>query len=91
MEQTKDRLSTNTVTNTGHPAVSNEHFQILAENLPYYKKRQLSEALYIKEQYPSLNEHPRRYPYLIDIYKLVMRYGVYRNEVINVNNELKRY
>ena len=47
---------------TGHPPVNIEHFSILSDGLNNYKKRKLSEALFIKEQKPTLNEQGRSIP-----------------------------
>lgn len=41
---------------TGHPPVDKEQFQILGDGLNQHKKRKVKEALFIKEQQPSLNE-----------------------------------
>ena len=48
--------------NTGHPYVKNDEFKILSSDHANYKKRKISEALFIKEQKPSLNEQVQSTP-----------------------------
>ena len=47
---------------TGHPPVNIEQFLVLNDGLNNYKKRKLSEALFIKEQKPTLNEQGQSIP-----------------------------
>ena len=46
---------------TGHPPVNIEQFSVLSDGLNNYKKRKLSDALFIKEQRPrtsKVNQFP---------------------------------
>ena len=47
---------------TGHPSVCEEHFRILDNGFSHYKKRKISEALFIKNNEPSLNEQGQSMP-----------------------------
>ena len=41
---------------TGHLPVNIEQFSVLSDGLNNYKKRKLSEALFIEEQWPTLKK-----------------------------------
>jgi len=51
--------------NTGHQPVNSDSFVILRDGLTSYKKRKMSEALFIKEQKPVLNEQGQSTPLVL--------------------------
>ena len=46
----------------GHLPMNMDNFQVLSEGHGYYRNRKIIEALYIKQQRPSLNEQGQSIP-----------------------------
>ena len=46
---------------TKHPKAKNEHFEILATGYTNRRKRKLAEALFIRDERPSLNKQKESY------------------------------